>query len=137
MPTHRLITMTVTRAQVASVKNGIGPLIQPHCSRMRFTAPCGCSIWCMTSSETNCGTAMDIEKTARQKPLPRVVLRWMIIARNRPKKKFRKVAKNAQTRVHVRTERNRRPETMLPEFENTALKFCRPTQSKRTRWLWS
>ena len=50
---------------------------------------------------------------------------------------WRKESTECQTRVHVRTERNRRPEMMLPEFENTALKFCRPTQSKRTRWLWS
>ena len=137
MPTHRLITMTVTRAHVASVKNGIGLSIQPQFMRMRLIAPCGWSIWCMTSSETNCGTAIDIEKTARQKPLPCVVLRLMTMARNRPQKKLRNVAKNAQINVQPSTDMNSRAETMLPELLNTVLKFSKPTQSNSTRWLWS
>ena len=89
----------------------------------------------MTSRETNCGTAMDMEKHARQKPLKRVVLRLMTIAKNMPIKKFRKVAKNAQTSVQMVTCRNRRALTVPPLLENTLAKLSKPTQSNSTRWL--
>ena len=137
IPTHRLMTMTVTRAHVAFVKNGSGSVIQPHVCNMRLTAPCGWSMVCMTSKDTNCGTAIDMEKHGRQKPLPRVVLRLMIMATNMPRKKFRNVAKNAHTKVQISTRTNSPALTVPPLLENTVAKFFRPTQSKRTRFLWS
>ena len=137
IPTHRLMMITVTRAQVALVKNGNGPSIQPHVCSMRFTAPCGWSMVCMTSRDTNCGTAMDMEKQARQKPLKWVVLRLMIMATNMPRKKFRKVAKKAQTNVHTSTRPNSAALTVPPLLEKTLAKFSKPTQWNSTRCLWS
>ena len=77
---------------------------------------------------------MDMEKQARQKPLKWVVLRLIIMAMNIPKKKFRKVAKNAQTKVQISTEMNR-PALTSPVELKIAPKFLRPTQSKSTTWF--
>ena len=80
---------------------------------------------------------MDMEKQARQKPLKWVVLRLMIMATNMPKKKFRKVAKKAQTNVHTSTRPNSAALTVPPLLEKTLAKFSKPTQWNNTRCLWS
>ena len=128
MPIHRLTTITVTRAHMVSVKNGSGLSTHPQDISRRLMAPSGWSIWLMTSSETNCGTAIDSENAARQKPLSRVVRRLMIIARNRPRKKFRNVAKNAQIRVQANTLPNWAA-LISPVALNSWVKFLKPTQS--------
>ena len=137
IPIHRLITITVTRAHVAFDSHGSGPLIQPQLSSKRLIAPSRWSMVCITSRDTNCGTAMDIEKHARQKALPLMVLRSMIMAMNIPRKKFRKVAKNAQISVHASTEKNSLAFTSPPLLPSTVPKFFRPTQENRTVWFWS
>lgn len=98
---------------------------------MLLMAPSGWSIWLMASRETNCGTAIDSEKIDRHMPLKRVVLRLMIIARNRPKKKFRNVAKIAQTNVQPSTRTNCCAVTAPVELNNWP-KFLTPTQSNST-----
>ena len=106
MPIHRFTTITVTRAQVGSVKNGSGSVIQPQDSSVLLMAPSGWSIWLMASRETNCGTAIDREKIDRHMPLKRVVLRLMIIARNRPRRSsgtWRRWPRSASSRAHART----------------------------------
>ena len=53
--------------------------------------------------DTNCGTAIVRDKMVLHKDLNLVVLRLMIIAIKVPRKKFKKVAKNAQIKVQVKT----------------------------------
>ena len=78
--------MTVTRAQVVSVKNGRGSLISPEFMSNRLIAPCGCNMERMTSRDANCGTATDREKIARHTFFPTVVRRLIIMATNMPRK---------------------------------------------------
>ena len=81
-----LMTMTVTRAQVGSVKKGrLAPSAMTPSSRSStLTAPSGWSIVRMISSETNIGTAQGSTKQKRQNPLALVSLRLMTMARIMP-----------------------------------------------------
>ena len=81
IPTHKLITITVTRAQVALVKKGRGFVISPRFISSVFTAPEGWSIVRMISKDTNIGTAMERIKQNLQKLLNRVPFRLIMIAR--------------------------------------------------------
>ena len=78
--------MTVTRAQVGSVKKGrLAPSAMTPSSRSStFTAPSGWSIVRMISSDTNMGTAQGSTKQNRQKPLIFVSCRLMTMARIMP-----------------------------------------------------
>ena len=94
--------------------------------------PSGCTMERITIRETNCGTAIVMDRQPRQKPLNLMVGRLMISATIVPRKKFRKVAKNAQMSVQTRTLPNCLP--MTEDESKIAMKFFRPTQSNRTRW---
>ena len=131
MPTHRLTTMTSTRAQVTFSRKGRRWLIQPALSSILFTMPSGCTIERTTIRETNCGTAIVMDRQPRQRPLNLMVGRLMMSATIVPRKKFRKVAKNAQISVQSSTLPNCLP--MTDEESKMAMKFFRPTQSNRTR----
>ena len=124
--------MTSTLAQVALVRKGRRWLIRPAFSSIRLTMPSGCSMERMTIRETNWGTAMVMDRQPRHRPLYLMVLRLIIRAMIVPRKKFRKVAKNAQISVQVKTLPNCLP--MVEVESKIALKFARPTQSNSTRW---
>ena len=68
------------------------------------------------------------ENRVRHKPFSRVVGLLMTMATKVPKKKFRKVAKNAQIRVHPRTPQNCLLIT-LSDW-NSLAKVSKPIQSK-------
>ena len=72
------------------------------------------------------------DRIPRHIPLKRVEGRWIIIAIKVPRKKFRKVAKKAQIRVHARTSQNCLP--MVEPESKMAAKLSNPTQSNRIRW---
>ena len=65
IPIHRSTIMTVTRAHVGSVKNGSGELIQPSSWSRTFMGPASARTFFITSSETNCGTAIARTKSVR------------------------------------------------------------------------
>ena len=85
IPTHRLITITVTLAHIALVKNGNAVSIIPYFISSVLTIPVGCNILLIIRRDTNCGTAMDNTKQNLQNPFALVSFRLIMIARIIPK----------------------------------------------------
>ena len=84
MPTHMLITITVQRAQVGSVRKGSGWLIQPSFCSRTFTTPVSVSILETSIRLTNWGIAMVITKMVRHIFLNRMPFLLIMMARMMP-----------------------------------------------------